>query len=96
MHQTACIYVVVPQQKWNNTCLETKPKLEGGYWRPLFSRQRANENQSFYVLLNNALLMFKCVEIFCSFKRVRGFAPCGWTNVRQRHSTCVDFTEWVF
>ena len=24
MHQIACIYIVVPQQKWNNTYLETK------------------------------------------------------------------------
>ena len=30
MHQIACIYIVVPQQKWNNTYLETKYKLEGG------------------------------------------------------------------
>ena len=29
MHQIACIYIVVPQQKWNNTYLETTYKLEG-------------------------------------------------------------------
>ena len=29
-HYIACIYIVVPQQKWNNTYLETKYKLEGG------------------------------------------------------------------
>ena len=28
MHQVACIYIVVPQQKWNNTYIETKCKLE--------------------------------------------------------------------
>ena len=26
--------------------------------------------------------MFKRVESFCSLKRIRGFAPYGWTNVR--------------
>ena len=30
MHQIACIYIVVPQRKWNNTYLETTYKLEGG------------------------------------------------------------------
>ena len=30
MHQIACIYIVVPQQKWNNTYLKTTYKLEGG------------------------------------------------------------------
>ena len=30
MHQIACIYIVVPQQKWNHTCLETIYKLRGG------------------------------------------------------------------
>ena len=30
MHQIACIYIVVSQQKWNNTYLETTYKLEGG------------------------------------------------------------------
>ena len=29
MHQIACIYIVVSQQKWNNTYLETMYKLEG-------------------------------------------------------------------
>ena len=40
--------------------------------------------------------MFKRVEIFCSLKRVRGFAPYGWTNVRQRRLTCVSFADGVF
>ena len=30
MHHIACIYIVVPQQKWNNAYLETAYKLEGG------------------------------------------------------------------
>ena len=30
IHQIAGIYIVVPQQKWNNTYLETINKLEGG------------------------------------------------------------------
>ena len=30
MHHIACIYIVIPQQKWNNTYLETTYKLEGG------------------------------------------------------------------
>ena len=30
MHQIACIYIVVPQQKWNNAYLETAYKLEEG------------------------------------------------------------------
>ena len=30
MHKIACIYIVVPDQKWNNTYLETTYKLEGG------------------------------------------------------------------
>ena len=29
MHQVACIYIVVAQQKWNNTYLETTNELEG-------------------------------------------------------------------
>ena len=29
MHQIACIYIVVPQQKSNNTYLEATYKLEG-------------------------------------------------------------------
>ena len=29
MHQIACIYIVVPQKKWNNTYLETAYTLEG-------------------------------------------------------------------
>ena len=40
--------------------------------------------------------MFKSVEIFCSLKHVRGFAPYGWTNVRQLHLTCVGFEEGAF
>ena len=40
--------------------------------------------------------MFKHVEDFCSLKRVRGFAPYGWTNVRQRHLTFVGFAEGAF
>ena len=30
MHKIACIYIVVPQQKSNDTYLETTYKLEGG------------------------------------------------------------------
>ena len=37
--------------------------------------------------------MLKCVEIFCSPKRFRSFALNGWSNVRQRHVTCVDFAD---
>ena len=37
--------------------------------------------------------MFKHVEIICSLKHVRGFAPHGWTNVRQCHLACVGFAE---
>ena len=40
--------------------------------------------------------MFKRVNIFCPFKRVRDFAPYGWTNVRQRHLICVGFAEGAF
>ena len=40
--------------------------------------------------------MFKCVEICCLLKPVRGFAPYGWTNVRQHHLTCVGFAEVDF
>ena len=36
MHQIACIYIVVPQQKWNNAYLKTAYKPKGGnvenYW----------------------------------------------------------------
>ena len=28
MHQIACIYTVVPEQKWKNSYLETTQKLE--------------------------------------------------------------------
>ena len=37
--------------------------------------------------------MFKRAENSCSLERVRGFAPYGWTNVRQLHLTCVGFAE---
>ena len=40
--------------------------------------------------------MFKRVEIICSLKHVRGFAPYGWTNVRQRHLACFGFAEGAF
>ena len=40
--------------------------------------------------------MFKCVEISFSLKRVKCFAPYGWTNVKQRHFTCVGFAEGAF
>ena len=40
--------------------------------------------------------MVKHVAIFCLFKRVGDFAPYGWTNVRQRHLTCVGFVEGAF
>ena len=40
--------------------------------------------------------MFKDVEILGSLKRVRGFTPYGWTNVRQRHLTCVGSAEGIF
>ena len=33
--------------------------------------------------------MFKRVEIFCSLKRVWGFAPKDSSHIRQRHLTCV-------
>ena len=74
MHQIACIYIAVPQQKWNNTYLEITYKLEG-------------EN------IANFCFQDKRVEIFCWFKRVRDFAPYGWTSITQRHLTCVGFAE---
>ena len=40
--------------------------------------------------------MLKGVEIFYSLKHVRGFAPYGWTNVRQCHLTCSGFVEGEF
>ena len=40
--------------------------------------------------------MFKCVEIICSLKHITGFAPYGWTNVRQRHLASVGFAEEAF
>ena len=30
MHQIACIYIALPEQKWNNTYLEITYKLERG------------------------------------------------------------------
>ena len=46
MHQIACIYIEVPQQKWNNTYLETTYKLEGGNIANFCFQDltRANEN----------------------------------------------------
>ena len=41
-------------------------------------------------------ILFKRVEIFCLLKGVRGFAPYGWANLRQRHLTCVGFAEGAF
>ena len=40
--------------------------------------------------------MFKSVKTFCPFKRVMGFAPYGWINLRQRHLTSVGFAEGAF
>ena len=40
--------------------------------------------------------MSKRVEVFGLLKRLKGFAPYGWTNVGQRHLTCVDFAEGAF
>ena len=40
--------------------------------------------------------MFKRVEIFFLLKRVRGFTPYSWTNIRQHHLTCVGFAEGAF
>ena len=37
MHKIAYIYIVVPQQKWNNTYLETSYKLDGGKYCKLLS-----------------------------------------------------------
>ena len=50
MHQSACIYIVAPQQKLNNNYLETTYKLEGGYYKLVFKiknwlrLKRANKN----------------------------------------------------
>ena len=30
MHQIACVYILVSQQKWNNTYLDTTYELERG------------------------------------------------------------------
>ena len=40
MHQIAGIYIVVPQQKWNNTYLETIYKLEGGNIANFYSQDK--------------------------------------------------------
>ena len=40
--------------------------------------------------------MFKCVEISFALEQVKGFASYGWTNVKQRHLTCVGFAEGAF
>ena len=40
--------------------------------------------------------MFKRVEILRSLKRVSGFDPYGWTNLRQCHLTCVGFAKGAF
>ena len=40
--------------------------------------------------------MFKRVEIFCSLKRIRGFAPYGWTNLIRRDLTWIGFAKGAF
>ena len=40
--------------------------------------------------------MFKRVEIICLLKHARGFAPYGWTNLRQCYLACVGFAEGAF
>ena len=40
--------------------------------------------------------MFKRVEIICLLKHFRGFAPYGWTNVRQRHLASAGLVEGAF
>ena len=42
MHQIACIYIAVPQQKWNHAYLETTYKLEGGILQTFLLRWKAD------------------------------------------------------
>ena len=51
MYQTACIQIVVPQQKWNNTYLETTYKLDEGKVSPTMDSKKN------YVINNREELM---------------------------------------
>lgn len=46
IHQMGCIYIMVPQDKWNNTTLETTNKLEriGKYCKILSSKQKVGHD----------------------------------------------------
>ena len=47
MHQIACIYIVVPQQKWNETYLEATYKLERGNIANFCFDEKLNTTNSF-------------------------------------------------
>ena len=74
-----------------NTYLETTYKLEG-----VNVANSCFQDKELTRIIIFKLFMFKHVEIFRSLKRVRGFAPNGYNNVRQRHLACGGFAEGTF
>ena len=72
MHEVACIFIVVPQQKWNNTYAGTLYKLEGGVQTFVFkmkSRLILKTSHRVLEFLSSFkwcffLIMLKLLEIF--------------------------------
>ena len=80
---------------WTNLCKQVSKQVSVYLSKKIWKLQRAIEGIKSLMFLK---IMFKCVEIFCSLKHVRGFAPYGWTNVRQCHLTSSGFCRrgiWV-
>ena len=96
MHQISFIYIVVPQQKWNNTYLKTTYKLQEVSIASFYFQDKELARIIILSSFKKCSFIFKRVEIFCSLKRVRTFAPYGWTNVRQRYLTCGGLAERAF
>ena len=69
MHQIACIYILVPQQKWNNTYVETAHKLGGNITNYCFQDKELMRirflsffKQCSFKLCLNALRLFVCLS----------------------------------
>ena len=49
MHQIACIYIVVPQQKWENMYLESIKKLDGGVLQTFVFKIKSQRKLEFLI-----------------------------------------------
>ena len=49
MHQIACIYIAVPQQKWENMYLESIKKLDGGVLQTFVFKIKSQRKLEFLI-----------------------------------------------